>query len=210
MSGHAGGKDLVVLAADKSIEMAIRGILTRQESLGIREVDTLFLVHPAHDPGCVRTPEVLLRPYIGSFQRALVVLDHEGSGYEAMPRTEVEQQTEKLLKRNGWDDRVAVIVIAPELENWVWSDSPQVLKGLGWPSTSQDLRRWLNSKGFWPPDCEKPKRPKEAMESVLKELQRAWSSAIHGQLAENVSLQRCSDPAFQKLRATLRNWFPSD
>jgi len=210
MSGHSWEKDLVVLAADKGIEMAIRGILTRQESLGICCVSTAFLVHPAHDPGCVRTPEVFLRPYISGVSHALVVLDHEGSGHETLPRTELELQIENLLKRNGWDDRAAVIVIAPELENWVWSDSSAVAEKLGWQGQLRLLRSRLEDLNLWHANALKPEHPKDAMTWALREVRKPRSSAIYRELAENVGLQRCSDPAFQKLRTTLQKWFPRD
>ncbi|MBN1910293.1 MAG: hypothetical protein JW818_11180 [Pirellulales bacterium] len=122
-------KDLVVLAADKSIEMALRGILGRHESLGIRSIRVDYLVHPEHDPGCAHNSDHLLRPYINSARHALVIFDLEGSGLESTSRNEIESELETNLARNGWSDRAAVIVISPELENWVWSDSPEVEHG---------------------------------------------------------------------------------
>lgn len=43
---------MVVLAADKDMEHALRGLLTRPESLNIRSIETDILVHPQHDPAC--------------------------------------------------------------------------------------------------------------------------------------------------------------
>lgn len=200
--------DLVVLAADKQIEMSVRGLLTRQKSLGIRHLTVECLVHPRHDPGCVWTPEVLLRSYVGSVRYALVILDHEGSGCETISRTELELQIESVLVRNGWTDRAAAIVITPELESWVWSDSPLVDEMLGWKK--QSLRKHLQHEGFWTIGGPKPERPKEAMTWALRQARKPRSSAIYRQLAENVGLQRCSDPAFHKLRDTLQSWFPPD
>ncbi|MCX7425203.1 MAG: hypothetical protein NTW96_06205 [Planctomycetia bacterium] len=208
MSAESPEKDLVVLAADKDIEMAMRGILGRPESLQIRSVSVEYLVHPEHDPGCARRSDTIFRLYVRHGTHAIVVMDHEGSGLEAMDRADLESQIEENLARSGWGDRAAAIVIAPELENWVWSDSPHVDRQLGWTDQSPALRRWLDEQGWWPADIAKPARPKEAMRHALHKVQKAWSSAIHGQLAQHVSLKRCSDPAFQKLVTTLRHWFP--
>jgi len=199
--------DLVVLAADKSAEMALRGILSRPEALEIRPVSAEFIVHPEHDPGCVRTPHQFLRSYVRSHAHAIVVLDREGSGREAKTRAELEQEIEGLLACNGWLSRSAVIVLDPELETWVWSDSPEVDAQLGWTGRQPDLRTWLRQKGFLSPDAAKPKRPKETMQAALYEVRLPWSSSIHGQLAGRVSFRRCTDPSFEKLRTTLQRWF---
>ena len=47
-------KDLVILAADKDLEFALRGMLSRPEALGIRpvEANTDIFVEPEHDPAC--------------------------------------------------------------------------------------------------------------------------------------------------------------
>ncbi|NLE39791.1 MAG: hypothetical protein GX621_17365 [Pirellulaceae bacterium] len=210
MSQGPPERQLVVLSADKDIEMTIRGLLTRPQALEIRPVAAEHLVHPQHDPGCRLTPEVLLRPYAGSFSHALVVMDHEGSGGETTSRTALESQIEEQLAKNGWGDRAAVVVIAPELENWVWSDSPEVDARLGWREQHVTLRSWLAQQNLWPNAEPKPVRPKEAMECVLRHVRKPRSSSIYRQLAETVGLRRCEDPAFEKLRETLRRWFPSD
>ncbi len=49
-------QDLVVLAADKDMEFAVRGIISRRKSLQIRKIDAKFLVHSKHDPGCLKDP----------------------------------------------------------------------------------------------------------------------------------------------------------
>ena len=45
MSTRHFPKDLVVLAADKNMEFAVKGILGRFRSLGIREITVDFRVH---------------------------------------------------------------------------------------------------------------------------------------------------------------------
>jgi len=208
MTCAAWQNDLVVLAADKSIDMALQGLLGRTESLRIRSVVAKHLVHPKHDPGCARTPEAVLRPYVRDCHYALVVMDHEGSGFEGKGREELESQIEQLLAKNGWDsDRAAAVVIEPELENWVWSESPIVAECLGWEGRAVELRTRLEEIECWPQGETKPVRPKEAMRWVLRQVRKPWSSSIHGQLAQRVRFEGCTDPAFGKLCRTLRAWF---
>ena len=44
--------DLVVLAADKDMEHALRGLLSRHKSLPIRQIAFDIFVHPQHDAAC--------------------------------------------------------------------------------------------------------------------------------------------------------------
>lgn len=201
--------DLVILVADKDLESAIRGLIGRHPALGIRPVRYKLLVHPEHDPGCYRRAADLLRPAQATHEYALVVFDFEGSGATG-DRQNAEGVVFGELSRSGWADRAAVIAIAPELEQWVWSDSPEVDQCLGWvPDLSAGtVRDWLEAEGFWQADAAKPQRPKEALERVLRRLRRPRSAALYGKLAERVSFKRCNDPAFLKLCETLQAWFP--
>jgi hypothetical protein len=209
-SDDAGGdvKDLVVLAADKNIEHTIRGLLSRSESIGIRAIGFDVYVHPERDPGCLGKAHDLLRSGIGRYEKALVVFDRDGCGAEGMAREDLERRVESHLFGNGWDGRGAVVVLDPELEILVWSDSPVVDDVLGWSSRNPALRDWLSDRGYLRPGEAKPTRPKEAFQDALRVVSKARSSAIFQSLAERVSVERCVDAAFAKLRATLQGWFP--
>lgn len=115
---------------------------------------------------------------------------------------------EKRLAISGWETRAAVVVPVPELEIWVWSDSPNVDEVLGWRGKNPSLRTWLKSEGLLNDVKSKPVEPKKAFLKALREAPKARSSAIFRQLAEKVGLERCQDPAFLKLKQTLQNWFP--
>lgn len=56
-------------------------------------------------------------------------------------------------------------------------------------------------------DGSKPERPKEAMEQALRMVRLPRSSALYRQLAQQVSLARCTDASFLKFKALLQNWF---
>lgn len=200
-------KDLVVLTADKNAQFALQGLVSRFKSLRIRRPSAEYHVHPEKDPGVLREAHNFLRLFTQTHAHALVLMDREGSGREELSRVELEQQLENKLRTAGWDDRAAAIVTDPELEIWVWSDSPHVDGVLGWEKETLQLRTWLQRKGLWRQGADKPDRPKEALEAALRQVRQPRSSAIYKALAEKVSLSRCRDPAFGKLKDVLRKWF---
>ncbi len=207
MASNVETQDLILLVADKNIEYAVKGLVSRPEALGIRAINAFVVPHPERDPGCfLRAPE-FLRPFRQRYRHALVLLDREGSGRDEIPRSELEADLEGRLSAD-WGNRAAAVVLDPELEVWIWSDSPHVDTVLGWQGRSPNLQSWLVDSGFSEASADKPTRPKEAMEKALRLVAKPRSSALYRQLAERVSFQRCSDPAFDKLKQTLQSWFP--
>jgi len=207
MRGDPPRKDVVFLVPDKDTEACVRGLLHRPEALGIQPVTFDLFVHPERDPGCLLRGPDFLRQFLGQYYCALIVMDHEGCGREMEERTFLEAYLEDLLERTGWD-HAAAVVIAPELENWVWSDSPHVERALGWERGPAPLRSWLQEKSLLEAGAAKPARPKEAVELALWTVRKPRSSAIYLELARSVSTDRCTDPAFLKLKRCLREWFP--
>ena len=201
-------KDLVVLAADKNMEFTVKGLLNRPKRLSIRPVKFDVFVHPERDAGSLRKCDDFLRIHIKRFSFSLVMFDREGCGREQLSREELEALVEDKLSSSGWADRAAAVVIDPELENWVWSNSPNVDGALGWQGVQPNLRTWLLDQNYLEEGQAKPGRPKEAMQAALRSMRKPPSSSIFKQIAESVSLKRCNDPSFLKLKKTLQNWFP--
>ncbi len=200
--------DLVILVPDRSIEYAMRGILARPKSLGIRPVTVDMHSHPAHDSGCFAdAPEFLLFA-VNQAAHALVVFDHHGSGQEhTMDRTTMEADVEQRLSAAGWEGRCAAVVIEPELENWVWSTSPHVDAVLGWAGRRPPLRVWLQQQGHLAENDAKPADPKDALSAAIRVAGKSRTSKLYADLAGKVGFNRCMDEAFVKLRQVLNNWF---
>lgn len=197
-------KDLIVLVADKNMEFAVKGILQRTASLKIRKIFYDIKVHNHRDPGVYRTAHDFLRIFNNKYQYALVILDKEGCGCnENSPK--IASDIQLKLDISGWKDRSQVIVLDPELEIWVWSDSPEVALCIGW--NNSELRDWLQSEGHISPSAHKPHNPKLVFEDALRIKRKPRSSSIYGKLAERVSLERCTDKAFRTFKDTLQNWF---
>jgi hypothetical protein len=199
-------KPLIILTADKDAQFAIRELVRRHADLGIRSVEVDIYAHPQHDGGVFKRAHEFLRAFL-KWQRALVVLDHDGSGHEEEPREAVEEAIEQRLASNGWADRSRAVVIHPELESWVWDGSYQVNRVLGWPDV-RGLRRWIDERKFAPGDDGKPRQPKDALLAALAYRRIQRSSGLYRDLARDFTFRECRDPAFRKLIHTLQFWFP--
>lgn len=210
--GHRERRDLIVLVADGTMEATAKGLLSRPEALGIREVDCTIVPHPERDPGVFHRSPEFLEPFRSRYRHALVMLDREGSGQEEqLSRSTMESDLEERLAAHWQPGRCAAVVLDPELEIWWWSDSPHVEAVLGWGERDQNLRAWLVEEGFvekGPTPRQKPDRPKEAVEKALRVARKPRSSALYRQLATKVSFRRCEDSAFLRFCEILAQWFP--
>ncbi|MCX8140334.1 MAG: hypothetical protein N3E46_11695 [Gemmataceae bacterium] len=196
-------KDLVVLVADKNMEHALKGILGRPAALHIRPITFDIFIHPRRDPGVLNYAPNFLRLHMAKYRYALVLFDREGCGCNETAEV-LEERVKRELQQSGWQNAEAVI-LDPELEVWVFVDSPhvpQVIADGDEQLCSQKLTHAEKSR------LNKPARPKELMETLLREKRIPRSSSLYLKLAQKVSLSNCSDPAFLKLRQILQEWFP--
>lgn len=208
MNMAPAAKDLIVVVADADAEMAVRTLLNRREALGLQPITFEVRRHVQRDPGCRTAAHSFLKPEIDRYRYALVLFDWEGAGAEDKDPADIERFVETSLSESGWTDRCAAIVIKPELEMWVWSDSPHVPTVLGWKNRQPSVCDWLKANTtFWPVNTEKPDRPKEALEAILRAVRKSSSPAMFEALAERVSVRRCTDRAFVKFKAILAQWF---
>lgn len=200
-------KDLVVLAADKPMETALSRALARHRSMGTRALSCTFRTHPQRDGGVRSAGHELLRLQRSTHRHALMVFDHEGSGADGNPVAELEAMLDAKLARD-WDDRARCVVVAPEMDTWMWGSDNAMHQALEWRHP-EGVRQYAASQGFALDSIGKPDRPKEAMEAVLRRQRLPMSASVYGDIAGRISLSRCRDPAFERLRSILRGWFPA-
>lgn len=201
--------NLFVLCADKNMEEALSCILKRASEFGCAPFGYEIFRHPEHDPG-VRTKCVeFLRPFISTHHHVLVVLDYEGCGAEKLTPEKIEEDVELLLRRNGWKDRCACVVVKPELEEWLWSHDDVLAETLEWSGGYKSLRGSLKEAGIWPMKAQKPTRPKEAFEHALRLKKMPRSSSLYSTLASTMQLATCKDRALLKIRASVSQWYPA-
>lgn len=198
-------KDLVLLVADKNAEFALKGALEQAVRLGIRPITFEIRAHPGRDGGVRKSgPEILAREH-RRFSHALLVMDFEGCGADSDAST-LEAELDGRL-RATWQDHAKAIVIEPEVDVWMWGSDNAIRDVVGWPH-DDTIREWLGRNGFEFQANDKPLRPKEGLEAVLKEANQPRSSALYQRIASMISLRRCTDAAFQRLRQQLVDWFP--
>ena len=202
-------KDLIILAADKDMENALTGLLTRWPALGIREVHADIQSHHEHDPGCAQRGVPFLSVLAQRYRHGLLIFDHQGSGREHIDPKELQNQLNRELAA-AWDNRARAIVLAPELEAWVWSGSPHIAEVVGWRGRPLSIYDWLRDQNLLQPGAVKPESPKKAFLEALHAAQTPRSASLYRQLAEKVSLRHCQDAAFLELRSILREWFPAE
>jgi len=204
--------DLLLIVPDQDIEFAMRGIFSQPRGLNIRSVKYDIKRHPQRDHGCRFGAVEFARPFLNMYQYVLIIFDYEDgttSGkHKAKPsREEIEREVETALDQNGWQGRCGVVVIEPEVEAWIWSDSKEVEQVLGWAKQPQRLRDWLIQEQLLSKSAPKPARPKEAYEKAIRKVKMRKSASIFEELAIKVSFKKCTDPSFNKLKLILQAWF---
>jgi hypothetical protein len=199
-------KDLFILAADKNAEFALKGALARPEAMGIRSIEFEIRTHPGRDGGMRKTGSEMVALLRRQYHHVLLVLDFEGCGTELGNAEALENQLDEQLKQQ-WNGKAKAIVIEPELDVWVWGSDNAIEEAIEWPP-GKHIRQWLTEQGFEFDVNTKPTRPKEALESALRIPNLPRSSALYQHIAGKISLQKCKDEAFIRLRNQLLVWFP--
>jgi hypothetical protein len=209
-------RDCVFFVADKTMRETFFGFLGREDrddllggvAFQFDPGEDLFFAAGQNDPGLWTRANELLRPFQATHQKAVVAIDcaWEGSPGPAAILERINQQ----LQDSGWDaNRFVVIAINPELEQWIWQDSPVLEKELR-HSGPASLRLHLAERGLWPAHQAKPPNPKEVFLQVQQENRAKKSSAVFKRIAAAVPITTCADPEFQRLVAQLQVWFPAE
>lgn len=202
-------RDLIVLCADQDTKLGIEALLRRGHQLGFRDIDFEVSKHDMRDSGVLREAHSFLRPQCKRFSYAITICDLEGCERERRhPRQGIEAQIEQRLQSNGWEGRAAAIVIAPELEAWVWVDWNALADQVGWSGGEAALKNWLAERDFLKEGDSKPQSPKESLRRILRQVNRSASSSLFAAVGRTADTSSCADPAFSKLISCLRAWFP--
>ena len=206
-------RDLIILTADGTMNAVLSAFFGRQQwhmTLGCSEFDLWAQDDIVHVPGktdgaVCKDAHNLLRPYLTTHQRAIVVLDQQFGGDR--PAAEVQDEILENLRRNGWDDRCEVVVIDPELEVWLWQDKPQIAQAVKFKDGN--LRAHLCAQKLWPEDQAKPPNPKEVIQDLIKRYRAGAPMAVYSKIARRVGVSGCTDASFKRFQKALQTWFPA-
>ena len=183
-------KDLVILVPDKNTQFVE------------------FRPHPGRDGGARTTGVDVLARERTRFRHALLMFDLEGSGSASTDSAESLQAALDARLAQIWGEDARSIVIAPEVDVWLWGADSVLREALEWKEP-QAVRAWLQDHGHVLNSQDKPLRPKEAIEALVRAQNMPRSSALYLKITQRISLRRCSDPAFTRLRSVLQQWFAS-
>lgn len=209
-------RDLLVYVADGQMAAAVGGLLEREGAhhvIGCAPFTfdsrtDIKVAKGQNDPGMHSRGDELIRPFAGEYRHAVVIMDEEWDGSPGAAA--IEAQLRAHLLAAGWpEDRGLALVVSPEADVWLWSDSPHTATALGWASWDT-LRPALEGQGYLKAGQQKPARPKEAAEWALRNggHRVPRSAALYRQVSSRVSVKRCEDRSLSKLLAALRAWFP--
>jgi hypothetical protein len=204
--------DVLFYVADKNIAESVGGLMGRDKIhriVGCREFSFKVKVAAGqNDPGIYVRASELLRGFVAEHARVVVLLDEEWDGSPGAD--EIERALRVHLDFAGWTEENSVaLVVKPEADVWLWSDSPHSATALGWSSWNE-LRPALEQKGFLVAGQKKPTRPKEAAEWALSQSGKPRSSTLYRQVSSQVAVRRCEDDALTRLLTVLCKWFPSE
>lgn len=207
-------KDLLVYVADADALAFMRSMLSRHQALGIRAISFDIERHPQRDAGMVQSGAELARMRKKDYGKAQLMWDHHGSVRDHKQEPpQVARDIQDKLDTYTWSGNSAVVVLVPELEQWLWHCENAVATHCG--VTTVQLGQWiaeraqkLNSSA----DALKQKQPKELFEYVMREkLKRTISPRDFeeiGKRAGIAGLLACD--SFRSIVDAFRLWFPSD
>lgn len=202
---------LVVLVADKDAEVIIRVILSeRYHSLGLPKLieneDYKIIKHNGRDPGVFASGSDVIALLRSQFSHALVIIDQEWGGTPGNS-IDIKQQLGSKL-RPTWGEQHLVVVPEPEIDAWIWAkNNTHVSASLG--ADWEQIMSIARAHSWWMPDEPKPSRPKELLDAVVYKVknQRHHTSGIFAQIAKQISLNNCVDPAFNEMKLWLQEIF---
>lgn len=204
-------RELIILVADGTMAAVMRAFFERPFHYALAcapfdfdPTNEIFNNPLETDGGVHLRCHEILRPYLNTHRRALVILDQQFGGER--PAEEVRCDIERRLNANGWQGRCAAAVIDPELEVLLWQDNPHVERALRHSGPS--LRQLLAHDGRWPSDAVKPSAPKKVIQALIRANRAGPPMVVYSQIVRTASTAGCVDPSFHRVRDTLRAWFP--
>ncbi len=210
-------KDLLIVTADNSIKAALCGFFEREgwwNAVGcgrfsIDPQNDIKAAQGLNDPGLYRRAGDLLQPLAPEYRHVLVILDGEWEGAPSDPHA-IRDAVENHIESAGWAKGDGCgIVIVPELEIWLWADSPHLASLLNFPDFASLRQHVQTNSDAWPVGSAKPADPEEALKVVCRNAPvTPKNPSLFRHVCRAVGTKHCADPAVARLFDALRTWFP--
>lgn len=213
-------RDVVFHVADHAMEQGLRAFFRRpdwSDALGCAPFrmdpdsdEDIFRVRRYKDGGVYNYAHENLANHLGRYEYAVVILDNK---FDPSPGViEIERTIKANLVVEKWHpEKIAVIVIDPALEAWIWADDTSTARAFRIGGEFRFLRERLIDERLWEEGRPKPKDMKAAARRAAD--MGGWVSnnaifqTVFSALTKD-ALDKCVDPAFTQMRRTLQHWFP--
>lgn len=225
-SANSELRHIFFLVADGQTETTIKAFFNRTDfckklKVGPFEVGDMDIEKVGNDAEVFYRAADRARSRLKTHQKLVVILDEAWDDKRAPDAATIKERLTQDLYAKGWEyDRFVVIVIQPELENWIWNDTAHMHRVFrfdqipGFTSARDYFREAkVDSAGkrcHWPEQASKPTNPKEALHMLCRESRAKPDAAKYADVVCGVNVLRCQEPGFQELLATLRRWFGAE
>ncbi|MEO5347715.1 MAG: hypothetical protein H7834_15255 [Magnetococcus sp. YQC-9] len=204
-------KDLLVLTADADTEAIMNAVLQRYPSLGIRHIDFKVMRYPGRDNGVFQQGHNFVRLFKDEYRYLLVIFDHHGSGCNQLVDA-CQQEIQSRLDGVSWSERSSSIVVAPEVEAWIWNNNNSICSFFGLQeSRLHELIIEYCKRNNYKESRIKSEHPKELFDHICHvTLQKGHLlPREYNRIAQRASLTDWQEsPSFGVLVTQLRTWFP--
>lgn len=212
-------RDIYFIVADGQAKGVITAFLARDKchlSIGTRPIafdpEKDLLDVATNDPGVFINAPSLSRSVLTTHRNLVVLLDEQWDNKKTPGADNITAKLSDQLIKNGWDqDRFAVIVISPELENWIWQDNPELADIFKFRNIQNfsSIGQYLSDQNKWNHVTGKPIQPKETLNDLCRRAGSRPDRRSFELVVSRVNVSRCKDASFQTLLSRLRYWFPN-
>ena len=206
-------KDLFVLTADSDAQAIIRTVLQRNKPLDIRPISFDVQRYAGRDSGMVKDGPEIAREMVkkSEYSRLILIWDHHGSGWEGRSSEKATEAIQQRLDGVSWIGNSAAVVLAPELEEWLWHCPDALARHLGLSKAALE-REGVNLAPKFGKTFHRCCRevPKELFEAIFYQRERRKPLPRDFEmLAATADLSSWGASAsFARFSQILREWFP--
>ena len=213
--------DMVALFSDLEMQKLFERLIERGQTG--RDCTRPFRWRSLRDPRrdtVWREPDRPLTPFLKTDCRLLIVWDHQGSGFEARPSSEIEDMAVQRLVGAGIpQERVLAVAFQPELEVAflpAWPKVKRVVAEQRRVSPPEDAAVLLDarksaSKLRIPEDFDAAlaRYPKEIFEALVRLVRLRRAPDLYTRIGEKASLRALKrESAILRIATAISSWFP--